>query len=60
MTAIGHVLARQEQFDLFDALAEAATDASGRPVEAAKLVRKKGAREADIEAAAADRVQQRS
>jgi hypothetical protein len=55
--AMGHVLACQEQFDLFDALAEARHRFIWRTAEAAKLVRQKGAREADIEPTLADCVQ---
>ena len=47
---MGHVLARQQQFDLFDAFAEAGHRLIRRAAEAAKLVRQEGAGKADIEA----------
>ena len=54
---MGHVLAAQQQLDLLDTLAEAGHRPLRRAAEAAKLVRQKGAREADIEATAADRIE---
>jgi hypothetical protein len=54
---MGHALAGQQQIDLFDALAKAGHRLVRRAAEPAKLVRQKGTREPDIEAAIADRVQ---
>ena len=54
---MGHALAGQQQLDLFDALAKAGHRIVRRAAEPAKLVRQKGTREPDIEAAVADRVQ---
>ena len=53
---MGHVFAGQEQLDLLDAFAEAGYRLISRAAEAAKLVRQEGAREADVEATAADRI----
>src|SRR6516225_506402 len=54
---MGHVLARQQQFDLFDALTKTRHRFVRRAAEAAKFVRQEGAREADIEPSVADRVE---
>ena len=56
---MGHVLAAQQQIGLLDPLAEPRHRLVGRTAEAAKLVRQEGAREANIEPAAGERVEHR-
>src|SRR5215813_6891868 len=55
--AMGHVLAGQQQLDLFKTFGETGNRFVRRPAEATKLVWQKGTRKPDIEAPAADRVQ---
>ena len=54
---MAHILVRQQQLDLFDALAEASHRFIRQTAKTAKLVRQKSTRKADVEAAAADRVE---
>ena len=55
--AMGDVLSRQQELDLLDPLAEAGHRLVRGAAEPAELVRQEGAREADIEATATDRIQ---
>ncbi len=56
---MGDVVAAQQQIDLLEPLAEPRHRLVGRAAEAAEFVRQKGAREADIEPAAAQRIEHR-
>ena len=52
VAAVSGVLLRQQEFDLFEALAEARLRFIGRDAEAAEFVRQKRARKSDVEPSA--------
>src|SRR5215470_18327944 len=59
VAAVSGVLLRQQEFDLFEALAEARLRFIGRDAEAAEFVRKKRARKSDVEPPARNAVEHR-